>query len=58
MNSINLIHILCKCHGGQACDVNQAMLDSKLKHKPKSRVRESRKHGSERSSGRQRPLFT
>jgi len=31
---------------------------SKLKHKPKSRVRESRKHGSERSSGRQRPLFT
>jgi hypothetical protein len=31
---------------------------SKLKHKPKSRVRESRTHGSERSSWRQRPLFT
>ena len=33
-------------------------LGSKLKHKPKSRVREIRKHGSERSNGRQRPLFT
>ncbi len=29
-----------------------------LKHKPKSRMRKSRKSGSERSSGRQRPLFT
>lgn len=28
------------------------------KHKTKSRVRKSRKHGSARSSGRQRPLFT
>jgi len=28
------------------------------KHKTKSRVRKSRKHGSVRSSGRQRPLFT
>jgi group II intron reverse transcriptase/maturase len=33
-------------------------LGSKLKHKPKSRVREIRKHGSVRSNGRQRPLFT
>ncbi len=31
---------------------------SKLKRKPKSRVRKSRMHGSERSGGRQRPLFT
>lgn len=29
-----------------------------LKHKPKSRMRKSRTSGSERSSGRQRPLFT
>lgn len=28
------------------------------KHKTKSRVRKSRKHGSVRSSGRQLPLFT
>ncbi len=33
-------------------------LGSELKHKPKSRVREIRKHGSERSNGPQRPLFT
>lgn len=33
-------------------------LGTKLKHKPKSRVRETRKHGSVRSGGRQRPLFT
>jgi RNA-directed DNA polymerase len=31
---------------------------SKLKHKTKSRMRKSRTSGSERSSGRQRPLFT
>ena len=31
---------------------------SKLKHKPKSRMRKSRTSGSERSGGRQRPLFT
>lgn len=31
---------------------------AKLKHKSKSRVRKSRKHGSQRSSGRQLPLFT
>lgn len=30
----------------------------KLNHKPKSRMRKSRKSGSVRSSGRQRPLFT
>jgi group II intron reverse transcriptase/maturase len=33
-------------------------LGTKLKHKLKSRVRENRTHGSNRSSGRQRPLFT
>ena len=33
-------------------------LGSKLKHKPKSRMRKSRKSGSVRSDGRQRPLFT
>ena len=33
-------------------------LGTKLKHKPKSRVRETRQHGSERSSERQRSLFT
>ena len=33
-------------------------LGTKLKHKPKSRVREIRTHGSERSSERQRSLFT
>lgn len=31
---------------------------SDFNHKPKSRMRKSRKSGSERSSGRQRPLFT
>lgn len=31
---------------------------TKLKHKTKSRVRKLRTHGSERSNGRQRPLFT
>ena len=31
---------------------------SDLKHKPKSRMRKSRKSGSERSNGRQLPLFT
>ena len=31
---------------------------TKLKHKPKSRVRISRTHGSQRSNGRQLPLFT
>ncbi len=31
---------------------------TKLNHKPKSRVRKSRKHGSQRSNGRQLPLFT
>ncbi len=31
---------------------------TEMKHKAKSRVRKSRKHGSVRSSGRQRPLFT
>ncbi len=33
-------------------------LGTELKRKPKSRMRENRKYGSERSSGRQRPLFT
>lgn len=33
-------------------------IDAKLKRKPKSRMRENRTYGSERSSGRQRPLFT
>jgi RNA-directed DNA polymerase len=33
-------------------------LGIKLKHKPKSRVREIRKHGSVRSNGWQHPLFT
>lgn len=31
---------------------------SELKHKPKSRMRKSRKYGSERSGGKQLPLFT
>jgi len=31
---------------------------TKLNHKPKSRVRKSRQHGSQRSNGRQLPLFT
>jgi hypothetical protein len=31
---------------------------TKLKRKPKSRVRENRTYGYVRSSGRQRPLFT
>ena len=33
-------------------------LGTKLKHKPKSRMRKLRTSGSARSSGRQRPLFT
>ena len=43
--------------GCESIDVTST-LSSGLKHKPKSRVRKSRKHGSARSSGRQRPLFT
>ena len=33
-------------------------LGTQLKRKPRSRVRKLRTHGSMRSSGRQRPLFT
>ncbi len=44
-------------HGRALIDITNG-LGSKLKHKPKSRVRETRKHGSVRSGGRQRPLFT
>ena len=43
--------------GRELIDITNG-LGTKLKHKPKSRVREIRKHGSERSSGRQRSLFT
>jgi hypothetical protein len=58
MNFENLIQILCTLHGGLARKVNQVKLGSELKHKPKSRMRKSRTSGSQRSSGRQRPLFT
>jgi RNA-directed DNA polymerase len=44
-------------HGKALIDITNG-LGTKLKHKPKSRVRETRKHGSVRSSGRQRLLFT
>lgn len=44
-------------HGKALIDITNG-LGSKLKHKLKSRVREIRKHGSERSRGWQHPLFT
>ena len=43
--------------GHELIDVNNKF-SSESKHKPKSRVRKSRKHGSERSNERQRSLFT
>jgi group II intron reverse transcriptase/maturase len=43
--------------GFELIDVT-SKFSSKLNHKPKSRMRKSRTSGSERSSGRQRPLFT
>jgi len=43
--------------GFELTDV-KSKFGSKLNHKPKSRMRKSRPSGSERSSGRQRPLFT
>lgn len=58
MNFKNLLQTLCELHGGLASKVKQAKLVSELKHKPKSRVRKLRQHGSERSSGWQQPLFT
>ena len=44
-------------HGKALIDITNG-LGSKLKHKLKSRVRETRTHGSERSRGWQQPLFT
>jgi RNA-directed DNA polymerase len=44
-------------HGKALINITNG-LGSELKHKLKSRVREIRTHGSERSNGRQRPLFT
>lgn len=43
--------------GYELIDVT-SKFSSELKHKPKSRMRKSRTSGSERSGGRQRPLFT
>lgn len=43
--------------GFELIDVT-SKLSSELKHKPKSRMRKLRPSGSQRSSGRQRPLFT
>lgn len=45
------------CRGLQLIDVTIER-GSEYKHKTKSRVRKLRKHGSVRSNGRQRPLFT
>ena len=58
MNFMNLIRAFCTLHGGSASKMHQGIPDAELKHKPKSRVRKSRKHGSQRSNGRQLPLFT
>ena len=44
-------------HGKALIDITNG-LGSRLKHKLKSRVRETRTHGSERSRGWQHPLFT
>jgi RNA-directed DNA polymerase len=44
-------------HGNALINITNG-LGTKLKHKLKSRVRETRTHGSERSGGWQHPLFT
>ena len=44
-------------HGALIIDITNG-LGTELKRNPKSRVRKLRMHGSVRSSGRQRPLFT
>lgn len=44
-------------HGKALINITNG-LGTELNHKLKSRVREIRKHGSVRSNGRQRPLFT
>ena len=49
---------LPKGYLGHECIDVTSTLSSDLKHKPKSRVRKSRKHGSARSSGPQGSLFT
>ena len=43
--------------GAELLDITN-FTGTKLKHKPKSRMRKSRPSGSVRSNGRQRPLFT